>query len=237
MISNNTKKTAAVEHDRQCEHCNRVFHRDSTLLKHMCEQKRRWLDRDRPGNRIAWVSWQQYYRTCHPNKRNLEYTDFQRNAYYLAFVKFGNYCVDVRVINPSAYVSWLIRNRTAIDNWVSDRTYTKYLVEYLRVEDSMEAVHRSMDCLLTLSQEQGVALKDTFRYVNPNRICHMITTGQISPWVLYNSQAGKDFLSNLNTDHVSLVMDYIDPERWQIKLFRSESEVKQVQQLLNEIYK
>lgn len=237
MISNNTKKTVDVDLDRQCEHCNRVFHRESTLLKHMCEQKRRWLDRDRPGNRIAHAAWQQYYRTCHPNKRNLEYADFQRNAYYLAFVKFGNYCVDVRAVNPSAFVAWLIRNRTPIDNWVSDRTYTNYLIEYLRLEDSMEAVHRSMDNLLTMAQEQNIELRDVFRYANPNRICHMITTGHVSPWVLYNSQAGKDFLSNLNSDQIALVMDYIDPERWQIKLFRSAEEVNQVRQLLNEIYK
>lgn len=237
MTLTNTKKTAAVDTERQCEHCNRVFHRENTLLKHMCEQKRRWLDRDRPGNRIAHAAWQQYYRTCHPNKRTLEYADFQHNPYYLAFAKFGNYCVDVRVINPCAYVSWLVRNRTAIDSWASDRTYTKYLIEYMRVEDSMEAVHRTMDALLTLANEQNIALRDIFRYANANRLCNMITVGQISPWVLYNSQAGRDFLSSLNADQTALVLDYIDPERWQLKLFRSSDEVKQVKQLLDEIYK
>jgi hypothetical protein len=236
MTLSNTKKTVAVDPAHQCEHCNRVFHRDTTLLRHMCEQKRRWLDRDRTGNRIAHAAWQQYYRTCHPNKRTLEYADFQRNAYYLAFVKFGNYCVDIRAINASAYVSWLIRNRVPIDDWPSDRTYTQYITEYLRLEDSMEAVHRTMDTLLTLAHEQNIELRDVFRYANANRLCRMITTGEISPWVLYNSQAGRDFLSGLNSEQTALVLDYIDPERWQLKLFRSSTEVTQVKQLLDEIY-
>lgn len=236
VILNNTSKTVADETERTCEHCGRQFQRDSTLLKHVCEQKRRWLDRDRPANRLGFASWQQYYRTCHPNKRDLDYRAFQRNAYYLAFVKFGGYCVDTKAINPAAYVSYLVRNRTPIDNWASDKTYTKYLIEYLRVEDSMEAVHRTMESLLTLAQEQNLILRDVLKYANSNKICHMIISGRVSPWVLYNSDCGREFLASLNAEQTALVMDYIDPERWQIKFLRSEPEVQEVKQLLNEIY-
>ena len=223
-----------VDDERKCEHCGRTFQRDSTLLKHLCEPKRRWMDRDRPANRIAHAAWQQYYQTCHPNKRNLEYADFMRSAYYSAFVKFGGYCVDIRAVNPQAYVIYLIKNRTPIDNWNSDRIYTRYLVEYLRLEDGMEAVKRSIDHMLTLSEQENVALLDVLRFVNPNRICHMISVGHISPWVLYHSESGREFLSKLNPDQSALVMEYIDPERWQIKFMREASQVDEIRVLLEQ---
>jgi hypothetical protein len=224
-----------VDDERRCEHCGRTFQRDNTLLKHLCEPKRRWMDRDRPANRIAHAAWQQYYQTCHPNKRNLEYTDFMRSAYFSAFVKFGGYCVDIRAVNPSAYVTYLIKNRTPIDNWNSDRNYTKYLIEYLRLEDGMEAVRRSIDHMLTLSEQENISLLDVLRFVNPNRICHMITVGHISPWVLYNSDSGREFLSKLNEDQSALVMDYIDPERWQIKFMRETGQVNEIKALLKQV--
>lgn len=234
---NNTNKIVADEDERRCEHCGRTFQRDSTLAKHLCEQKRRWLDRDRPGNRIALAAWQQYYRTCHPNKRNLDYASFQKSAYYTAFVKFGSYCVDVRAINPGAYVTYLVRNRAPIDSWTSDRNYTRYLVEYLRVEDALEAVRRSMDAMLTLGQDENIALGDVLRFVNSNRVCHMIVSGLISPWVLYHSDSGLEFLRRLNQEQTALILDYIDPEKWQIKFLRSQEQVQEVKSLLNEIYK
>lgn len=233
---NNTSKIVADEDERKCEHCGRTFQRDNSLAKHLCEQKRRWLDRERPANRIALAAWQQYYRTCHPNKRNLDYASFQKSAYYSAFVKFGGYCVDIRAVNPSAYVSHLIRARTPLDNWTSDKNYTGYLVEYLRVEDALEAVRRSMDTMLTLSQDENIVLRDVLRFVNSNKICHLIVSGHISPWVLYNSDAGLEFLRNLNADQTALILDYIDPERWQIKFMRDSQGVEQVKSLLNEIY-
>jgi hypothetical protein len=157
-----------------------------------------------------------------------------KSAYYAAFVKFGSYCVDIRAVNPAAYVSYLIRNRAPLDNWNSDRNYTRYLVEYLRLEDGLEAVKRSIDHMLTLAEQENIKLLDVLRFVNPNRICHMITVGHISPWVLYHSDSGREFLSNLNADQGALVMDYIDPERWQIKFLRESQQVAEIQALLEQ---
>ena len=228
-------KTQAADNALNCEHCERVFQRETTLLRHMCEPKRRWLDRERPGNRIAYNSWVQYYRTCHPNKKNLDYVVFSKSSYYIAFVKFGNYCVDVRVLNPSAYVNWLIRNRTPLDSWASDRTYERYLVEYLRQEDSMEAVQRSIENMLELAQQENITLQDVLRYANTNRLCRMLVTGQISPWIIFHTQSGLEFLGKLHADQQAVVLDYIDPDRWNLKFHRCADEVQAVKNLVKNI--
>lgn len=221
--------------DNKCDHCNREFARPSTLLKHVCEQKRRYLDRDRPSNRIGYMAWKQYYQLHHPNKKNLEYSDFMNSSYYSAFVRFGIYCSDIKAINSNAFSIYLVKNRVSIDNWASDTSYTKYLIDYLKYENCMDAVKRSIENLLDIANNQNVNLSDVFRYINSNKICHMIATGKISPWVVYQSSTGKDFLSKLDTSQTTMIFEYIDPERWNIKFKREPENVDDVKNLLKNI--
>lgn len=218
--------------ENHCEHCGRTFIRNSTLLKHICEQKRRWLEKDKPTNRIAYSSWREFYKQYHPNKKKLEYTDFISSAYYAAFVKFGIYCTDVKVVNPIGYSSYLLRNQISVDNWASDKHYTKYLVEYIRSENAMDAIKRSIDSMLTMAEQENIQLPDFFKYVSQNKICQMITAGQISPWVLYQSASGLEFLSRLNDDQTNLIFQYIDPEKWNIKFKREPDTIAEVKELL-----
>jgi hypothetical protein len=61
----------------------------------------------------------------------------------------------------------------------------------------------------------------------------MITNGKISPWMLYQSESGVDFLSNLDEGQQRLIIDYINPEQWAIKFRRNTEMVTQVKELLN----
>ena len=57
-ISNSTKETEAIADPKYgCEFCGRTFLRESTVLKHICEYKHRWLEKDRLGNRLAFQAW------------------------------------------------------------------------------------------------------------------------------------------------------------------------------------
>lgn len=226
---------ADSQNKNYCEHCKRTFIRDSTLLKHMCESKRRWLDKDRPANRIAYGAWKQYYQQCHPSKKKLEYTEFMISAYYTAFVKFGSYCTETKVVNSIAYCQYLTKNKVPIDNWASDRSYTKFLIEYLKTENPLDAVKRSMETMLDISSDQNLELCDVFRFANANKLCNLIANGKISPWILYNSVTGKKFLSSLNRDQLSLVFEYIDPEKWNVKFKRDQESVQIVSEVISGI--
>jgi hypothetical protein len=46
---------------------------------------------------------------------------------------------------------------------------------------------------------------------------YAVTTGRISPWVIYNCESGQKFLSELSPDQVSMVWPYIDSDAWQKK--------------------
>jgi hypothetical protein len=231
---NNTKKNSETETPHYgCEFCGRTFARESTITKHICEYKHRWLEKDRAGNRIGFQTWLQFYIKTSTSKKKRTYEEFIKSAYYTAFVKFGNYCVEINALNISRFTDWLLKNQIKIDTWCTDSTYTKYLIEYLRIEDPLDAVARSVETTITLAESAGILSKDVLRYGNSNRICHNITIGKISPWLLYHSDSGKKFLDNLSEPQVAMVIDYINPELWAIKFKRELENVKQVKEILN----
>lgn len=221
--------------EKKCDHCGRTFIRSSTLLKHICEQKRRWMDKDTPSSRIGYSAWLQFYAQCQPTRKKKDHLAFIKSPYYIAFVKFGSYCVDIKAISVQSYVEYLLKNNVQIDNWTSDRVYTKYLLEFLKQENCMDAVKRSIEHLLELANDENISLSDSFKYLNSNKLCQLIVNGKISPWILYQSKTGVEFLAKLNSDQTTLIFDYIDPERWNIKFKRDSDSVAEVKNLLKNI--
>ena len=56
-----------------------------------------------------------------------------------------------------------------------------------------------------------------FKYGNTNRICHHISTGRVSPWVVFNCESGVEWLDGLGDEQVGMVMPYINPDFWNRK--------------------
>jgi hypothetical protein len=224
------KKIAETE--LHCEFCHRNFVRESTLLKHICESKRRYNDRDKIANRIGFSCWVQFY-TKHLRKQKKDYMDFVESSYYTAFVKFGHYCHEVNVLNPSRYLDWLLEEKISIDQWNRDSNYTKFIIEYVRNEDPFDSIARSIETTIKLAELDKVQTKDLLRYGNRNRICLEITKGNISPWMLFQSESGIQFIEQLDVTQQKMILDYINPELWAIKFKRTSDIIPEVKKLLN----
>ena len=214
-----------------CEFCERDFIREASFLKHICENKRRWQDKDKRGNQIGFQAWIQFY-TKHSSKKKKEYTDFIKNAYYSAFIKFGNYCLDAQVMNVPRYIDWLLKEKISIDQWNRDSNYTKFIIDYCKTEDPLDAIARSIETTVKLAEQDRIQTKDVFRYGNKNRICFEITKGKISPWMVYHSISGVEFISTLDSTQEKMVLEYINPEQWAIKFKKQKNILNEVKELL-----
>jgi len=227
-------ETAETKPKFGCEFCGRTFLRETTEFKHICEYKHRWQEKDKQGNRIGFQTWLQFYTKNSTSKKNRTYQEFIKSAYYTAFAKFGTHCVNINAINVSRFADWLLKEQIKIDQWCHDSIYTRYLIEYIRIEDPFDAIHRSVETCIRMTKEEGIQPNDLLRYCNPNKICYQITLGKISPWLLYQSDSGTQFLSTLNQDHVRIVIDYINPEQWAIKFKRDPETALTVKGLLKQ---
>jgi hypothetical protein len=140
--------------------------------------------------------------------------------------------LSINAINIPRYVDWLLKNQIKIDTWNTDSVYNKFLIDYLRDEDPLDAVKRSIETTIDLADT--ILHKDVLRYGNKNKICYAITTGKISPWLLFLSDSGVKFVESLDETQIKLVIDYIDPEKWAIKFKRNTDATRQVKELLAE---
>ena len=202
-----------------CEYCKKIFARETSIAVHVCEPKRRALQKDEPGVRLGFQAYLRFYETMQGSSRNKTYEDFAESAYYRAFVKFGRYCVDTRTINPAQFMLWLLKSQKKIDYWCSDKVYTEYLLHYLQTEAVDDALARAIEYSMTWQEKTGHPAHDCMRYGNVNAACYAVTAGRISPWVIYNCESGQKFLSSLDPTQVAMIWSYIDSDAWQ-KRFR-----------------
>ncbi len=148
-----TKEIEAIGKPKfKCEFCAGEYLRESTLLTHMCESKRRWMNKDLQGNRIAYQAFVQFYKKNSSSKKTKTNEEFIKSPYYTAFVKFGNHCVEINALNVSRYADWLVKSQIRIDTWCTDTNYTNYLLEYIRTEDPLDAIHRSIETTMSLAE-------------------------------------------------------------------------------------
>jgi len=217
-----------------CQYCKRSFTRPNSLVVHLCEQKKRYQEKDEVGVRMGFHVYIKFYQLTQGSAKIKTYDEFCESPYYKAFVKFGRYCVNTRVINPSRFTEWILKQNKKLDYWCSDKLYEEYLLFYLKVETMEDALTRSIEHTISWSEEKGSPSHDYLRYGNHNSITQAIVSGRISPWVLYNSDSGQKFLSEINSEHQAMVWTYIDPDFWNRKLKDEPEDRKMAQELLKQ---
>lgn len=203
--------------DVVCQYCKKSFRRPESLVVHVCEQKRRRQERSERGVELGFQSYLRFYQLAQGSK-NKTYDDFCESPYYKAFTKFGRYCVGAKVINPRQFTEWLLKNNKKLDKWGSDQLYTEYLIEYLTLENVSDALTRAIEYSIDWSDRNSASANDCLRYGSANATCYAITTGRISPWVVYNCDSGQEFLNSLNSEQLSMIWPYINSDVWQKKL-------------------
>jgi hypothetical protein len=200
-----------------CKYCNKIFRKISTLGVHQCEPKRRHQQQNETGVQFGFKAYLRFYEITQGSAKLKTYDDFVASPYYSAFVKFGRHLVAIRAVNVGSFTDWLLKNNKKLDNWCKDALYLEWLQAYLRkesVQDAMERALKEMQDYADNHSELINNFNDYFRNGNGNRICHHISNGRISPWIVYNCDSGVNFLSQLNEEQVGIIMPWIDPDVW-----------------------
>lgn len=216
--------------DFACPYCKKAFKKESSVESHKCEKRTRHLNQRNPESRIGFQTFQTFYRTT-----TKSFNDFADSSYYKAFVRFGLYCVDAKVISPGDYADWLIKRKTRIDDWNKDTVYTAYLVDYLPTEPVGPALTRSIKSAITWSESSEAPSQDWLRYGNINSIAFCIITGRLSGWALYNSSSGQGLLERLSDSPLlQQCWPYIDSDTWGKTFSVRDADRKYAKQILQQ---
>jgi hypothetical protein len=220
----------------KCRYCEKDFRKESTLAVHLCEQKRRWQQERETGVQLGLKAYLRFYEITQGSARLKSYEDFVTSPYYNAFVKFGRYSVDIRNVNFANYTDWLLANNKKIDHWCRDSLYEEWLKSYIKKEAVQDALERGLKEMQKYSDENPdlAQFNHYFRYANTNRVCHHISSGRVSPWIVYNCNSGISFLEALREDQIEMIMPWIDPDFWQKKFSDYVADTEWVKHVLRE---
>jgi hypothetical protein len=215
-----------------CQYCKKDFQKETSLAVHLCEPKRRMQERSERGVELGYQAYLRFYEMTQGSAKLKTYENFAESPYYRAFVKFGRYCVNTRTVNPKQFLEWLLKNNKKIDRWPSDQLYTEYLLTYLQVENTNDAMARAIEFGIEWAEKHSAHPHDCLRYGNNNAMCYAVTSGRISPWIIYNCDSGQQFLSDLDSTQIAMIWPYIDSDVWQKKFQDYPADQEYVREIL-----
>jgi hypothetical protein len=223
-----------VNNLKTCTYCGKSFQKERTLQVHVCEPKRRHLQKNEKWVKNGFIVFQRFYQIHQNNSKTKTYDDFCNSSYYNAFVKFGRYIMHIEPLYPEKYIDYIILSKIKLDHWARDDLYEAYLVDTLKSEPVEASLRRSIQTMMDWAEEQNVQWADYFRLVNTPRAVQHIQTGKISPWLVLGCTAGKTMLKSFTNEQLEMVQRFIDPTFWNNKFKNYPADVLFVQETAKE---
>ena len=203
-------------------------------MNHVCEQKRRALQKDEQRVRHGFYAFQRFYKLSAGAKKEKTYEEFCKSSYYNAFVKFGSFINNVRPLYPEKYIDYVVTSGVRLDHWCREEMYEKYVIQLVLKEDVTTALERSVTTMMKWAEENNSVWNHYFFYASPNRVTWDIRDGKISPWLVLNCSSGKKMLSQFNDEQLSVLGNVLDPSHWAMRFKRLPNDVQLVKDVATE---
>jgi hypothetical protein len=208
-----------------CAHCQSKFSKERTLFVHMCEQKRRHLAKGEKHVQMGFIAFDKFFKLAQKSEKPKTYEEFARSPYYTAFIKFGSFIHNVNPMYPEKFIDYVVTSGVKIDHWCKEKLYYDYVGHLVKNESVETALQRSISTMVDWADSNSSVWNHYFHYVSPYRAIYDIKDGKISPWLLLNSNSGKELLNQLTDDELSNISHAIDPNFW-VSRFRSNEVIK-----------
>jgi hypothetical protein len=207
---------------------------EKTLYAHMCENKRRAMQKDEKRVQAGLLVFNRFFRLTQNAKKDKTYEDFTKSPYYNAFVKFGSFICNVNPLYPDKFIDYVIKSGVKLDHWASDSLYDKYLYDIIKTEPVESAVQRTVNHMMDWGDTSGAQFNHYFNYVNINRSVQDIRNGKITPWILLNTKTGKELLSKYSDEQLELIAPALDIPYWSRKFKQVPADVALVKEICKE---
>jgi hypothetical protein len=231
------QKSATLQQNSKpyvCEYCNTGYVREKTLMVHVCEQKRRALQKGEKRVQLGYIAFNQFYKLSAGAKKDKTYEEFCKSQYYNAFVKFGSFVSNVKPLYPEKYINYVVTSGVKLDQWCREEMYETYAVELIKKEGVETAVERSVNTMFDWAEENNSIWNHYFNYVSANQAVWHIKDGKISPWVILNCKTGKDLLGKFSDEQLSMIYNILDPKHWAVRFKRHPKDVQLVKDVAKE---
>lgn len=227
------KKISRIS-EHECRFCGKTFVKEKTLAVHMCESKRRYMQKDERRVQAGFYVYNRFYKITQNSKNEKNYEDFCKSPYYNAFVKFGSFMSNVNPLYPDRYIDWIIKSGIPLDKWCREELYDKYVLDLIKTENVESACERSVQTMIDWGCKNSAQWNHYFSYANLNRITYDVRDGKVSPWVLLNSDNGMTSLKKMTDEQLNTISPMIDPGFWAERFKTRKTDLDFVKNIIKE---
>lgn len=217
-----------------CQFCGHGYTKESTLMVHVCEQKRRALAKTERHVVLGFDAYNRFYKLSQNFKGDKTYEEFCKSPYYNAFVKFGSFVSNVNPLYPDRFIDYVIRSGVKLDHWCRDELYDKYVIDLIKTEMVETALERSINHMVKWADEHQSQWNHYFLYASLNRAVFDVRDGKVSPWVILNSPNGKAMLKKFNDEQLAAISAVMDIPFWLNKFKKLPADVELVKEVVKE---
>lgn len=217
-----------------CQYCGHKFTKEKTLAIHVCEQKRRALAKNDRHVILGYQTYNTFYKKTQNSKGDKTYEEFAKSPYYNAFVKFGSFMSNVNPLYPDRFIDYVVMSGVKLDHWCREELYDQYVINLVKNESVETALERSVNTMLNWSDQNNAPWNHYFSYASLNRAAYDIKDGKISPWLVLNSNSGKDMLRKFNDEQLTAINAVMDVQFWLSKFKRQPADTELVRTVIRE---
>ena len=217
-----------------CGYCGSGYAREKTLAVHLCQPKRRFLQRKEKRVQLGLIAFNKFYQLSAGSKKDKTHDEFDKSPYYNAFVKFGSFVSNVKPLYPEKYMNHVVTSGVKLDHWCREEMYETYATDLIKKEGVETALERSVETMVEWADENNSVWNHYFLYASPNRAVWHIKDGKISPWLMLNCKSGKEMLGNFNDEQLGMIYNIVDPKHWGVRFKRQTVDVQLVKDVVKE---
>jgi len=219
-----------------CGFCKKAFSSERTLSAHICEKKRRNLDKDNVASRMGLELFRRFYELNTATKNAKTSEEFINSQYYRSFIKFARKLMDLRPVDQARFVDYVFRNGIKDRDWCRDAVYEAYIVDLLAKEPAERGLERSIQTMQEWGEKYDVPFNEFFARVAPSEATHLVQMGKISPWVLYLAETSDLLWDRLSDEQSEIIATIINPKVWRTRFELKKDDCSFTRNILKEAH-
>lgn len=230
------KKEKPKSNVRYCEFCNKRFIKEVTYNEHSCELKRKNVTTTTRIGLFAFSIWEKYVSL---NKIRLpagvlKLDVFARPSNFNFFIEFALFLNEQQPLFPDEYAEFVMHKYKNSNQWMLQESITEWIIHKIKLESPADAITRSIEAIHQWSMLVNSNWVNFFKEVSSDRGVLWISTGKISPWLLYACDTSDEFLSKLSDSEFEYICKFIDPMCWSVLKFNHKDEFEKMRKILKE---
>lgn len=218
----------------KCEFCEKRIPSEE-FENHLCPKMKRLKDKNKKEFITGFFAYKVFKKFNSVRKLKAEPTieDFVKFRNYNSFLKFGKRYSFLGVKEVEQFMLWICKNQIHTKVWLEVKTYDNWLIKKSINEDPIDASESAIQLMLLWENTTGNNWFDFFREVNTEIALEFVSSGKLSPWLLFSGIANS-LLERMSDSQLDRLTSKLNIDVWTQQITDHYDELNHIKEVYKE---